>query len=137
MADITIAAATVGYASGSTISDFLLAGETILAGEAIYLKTSDDKYHLALNTDSEKATVAGIALTAATADSKFSALISGKLTDSSAPFTEGKLYELSSTAGRIATAGDAGSGDFGTGIGVATSASTLHVAISASGGQVA
>jgi hypothetical protein len=137
MADITIAAATVGYGVGAKIKSFLTAGETISPGEAVYLKASDSKYWLALNTTEAAATVGGIALTEAVADAQFSILNSGPLTDSSAPFTEGKAYELSSTAGGVAPAGDAGSTDFGTGLGVATSSSTLQVAISVSGGQVA
>lgn len=137
MADITIAAATVGYGVGAKIKSFLTAGETISPGEPVYLKASDSKYWLALNTTEAAATVVGIALTEAVADAQFSALVSGPLTDSSAPFTEGKAYELSSTAGGVAPAGDAGSTDYGTGLGVATSSSTLQVAISVSGGQVA
>jgi hypothetical protein len=137
MADITIAAATVGYGVGAKIKSFLTAGETIAPGQPVYLKALDSKYWLALNTTEAAAEVKLIALTRAAADAEFTGLASGPLTDSSAPFTEGKAYELSSTAGGVAPAGDAGSSDYGTGLGVATSSSTLQVAISVSGGQVA
>jgi len=137
MADITLAPATVGYGLGASIKSRLIAGETLAPGQAVYLKTSDKKYWLADNTTLATATVFGIVLSAAVADTPTTILTAGLLTDSTAPFIEGKSYELSTTSGGIAPAGDAGSTDFGTGIGFATSPSELFVAICNSGGQVA
>ena len=135
MADVTTTPADAGIGTGTTVKTGWIAGAAIAALDVVYKNTSTGKYELADNTTSAKATVAGIAITKAAADQPFVAVTAGPVYG----FTllEGKGYELSSTGGKVADAGDAGSTDFGVSLGSAQTTGILFLAIANSGGQVA
>lgn len=133
MADLTITAASV--VKGSTASvDRGTAGETVTAGKAVYLDDATGKYLLA---DSNSATVAarspsGIALNGAANNQPLAVARGGPVTIG-ATLTPGVAYYLSDTPGGICPVADVGSGEYSTILGIAKSASVLHVDISESG----
>ena len=101
MANITITAANVIAPSGSSYVTGKLTGESISAGDWVYLKASDGKVWKAYNFTVEQAEVIGMAAnTAATGQpvtviSKSSACAIGSVV------TAGNLYFLSATAGKM------------------------------------
>lgn len=131
--DITITAANVIPGSDATYFD-RTAGDTITAGQPVYLDSTDSKLKLAdANAASAAAaTVKGIALHGAASGQPLKVQTSGSITIG-ATVTQGTIYVLSATAGGIAPAADLATGHRVTVIGIATSASALKLQINASG----
>jgi hypothetical protein len=103
MADLTITATSVvnnGASVGSGI-----AGETITAGQALYLKSADSRYWKAENdVNTESATVAGISLHGAAAGQPIAFATSGPIVLGAT--TVKGIYALSAAAGGIAPLAD-------------------------------
>lgn len=132
MADITITPANVVAGSGASVS-IGVAGETITAGQAV-VRNAAGQYVLA---DADGATAAlknvtGIALNGAANKQPLSVLTGGPITIGGA-VTAGDSYWLSGTPGGICPDADVGVGENAVLIGVATSATVLHVNITNSG----
>lgn len=106
MATITITAANVLPNSGSSYITGKVTGESISAGDWVYLKASDGKIWKARNFSVDEAEVVGMAAnTAATGQlitviSKSSACAIGSVVSA------GDLYFLSDTAGKMYQVGD-------------------------------
>lgn len=134
MADLTQTAANVGLTddAGSQVDASHVYGETIAQGNAVYLKTSDNKYWKTDADAEATAAASGIALTPGAAD-EYGVVCTEGYVDLGATLTVGETYVVSTTAGAIAPIGDLGSGDFTTVLGVATAADTLNVNIYVSG----
>lgn len=130
MADLGPTAANVVKQSTTTVGTGT-AGETITAGMAVYLKTSDSKYYKAdANVTTAEAVVAGIALNSVSAGQPISFATGGKLTLGSVTAgAAGVPVALSTTAGGLAPDGDISSGNYYTFIGVMTSATELQIGI--------
>lgn len=129
MADLTITAANVVSGAGA-VRESGLAGETITAGQAVYLDTSARKY---MKADSNSATAAarqarGIALHAASLNQPLAVQTSGDITIG-ATLTAGTAYYLSDTPGGICPLADVGSGEYVCLLGLAKSASVLAIDI--------
>jgi hypothetical protein len=116
MAVITITPASVLPPTTSTTAVFnsfpVIAGETLVAGDWVYKKTSDSKYWKADNSTAEKSTVAGMCACGAAAGQRF-VLIQR---DSALPIgdvvTQGRVYSISSTPGKMVNIEDViGTGD--------------------------
>lgn len=102
MADLSITASNVAQATGATVDKNYVAGETITAGQALYIKGSDGKLWKAqADGTSEEATVYGIALNGASADQPVAVLTGGNITIG-ATIAVGTVYVVSATAGGIA-----------------------------------
>lgn len=137
MADLSITAASVLAGTGATTRRGQ-AGETITAGQAVYLDTGDSQWKLA---DSDSATAAvrgegsaglGIALNGASDGQPITVLTEGPITIG-ATLTAGVAYYLSDAPGGICPVGDLATGDYPAVIGIATSTTVLNVDPNASG----
>lgn len=101
MADLSITAASVAKVSGAVIDTTYVAGETITAGQVLYVKSSDGKlYKAQCDGTTEESTVYGIALNGASSGQPVAVLTGGQIT-AGATLTVGAFYYLSATAGGI------------------------------------
>lgn len=130
--DVAVTAASVIKGTGASVVSGTLAGETITAGQPVYLNAADGKLYRALNDTSAHAQVVGIALHAALAGQPLAYQTSGNLTFNAA-LTVGIIYVVSANAGGIAPAADLAAGKFVTILGVAVSTTSLALNIWASG----
>lgn len=135
MAALTITAANVGLSTESGASTSAVQfGEAITQGQAVYQNTSDNKYY---KTDADdtvaKSLCAGIALTKGDADDYGVICTDGDM-DLGATLTIGETYALDGggTTGAIAPVADLATGDWVTILGVAITASRIHLDIYAS-----
>ncbi len=133
MSDLSITAANVVAGSNAVIDRAHAAGETITAGNAVYLGSSG-KWMLA---DSNSATAAaktagGIALNGASLNQPLAVQKSGDITIG-ATLTAGARYYLSETAGGIQPEADLASGEYVCLIGLAKSTTVLAISIQAPG----
>lgn len=135
MADLAVTAANVAQGSSSSIDRSGLAGATITAGQAVYFDSGvSGRWQLA---DNNSATAAarvpgGIALNNASNGQPLAVLTGGDVTIGAA-ITAGVAYYLSANAGGICPVADLTTGMYPTVLGVAKSATVLHVDINASG----
>lgn len=132
MADIVVTAASVVLSSGNTDAGHA-AGETLTAGQAVYLHT-DNKYYLA---QADSGTAAdrkchGITLNGAASGQPVSVQTSGVI-NPGGTVTVGTIYVTSGTAGGIAPHGDLATGDYVSIIGVGLTASTIQLILNNSG----
>jgi hypothetical protein len=135
LAAITVTPASVIPDAGYQ-HDTKLAGETITAGQALYLKASDDRYWLAqADGTAPEAECKGIALNAAAAGQPVRALTSGVITIGGT-VAIGTIYVLGATPGAIYPAADLASGDRVTTLGIGTTAAKIAVKFHVSGVQV-
>ena len=128
MATITLTAANVRVGAAGT-SNVGVAGESITAGDFLYLKAGDGKYWRSVNTSEAEADIVGVALTNASADGNvaFLNIVDGVtyLDHSTAVWTQGKTYVVGDTAGSLMDAADIGASDYVTVAGVAASTTSL------------
>lgn len=130
--DLSITPAGVVPASGYSYVDGI-AGETITAGQTLYLKSSDLRYWKAdSDASSATATLIGIALNGASAGQPVRVQTGGGI-DPEATVTVGEIYVLSDTAGGIMPEGDLEQGDYVSIIGIGTSATNIAMKVHNSG----
>jgi len=120
MADITVTPASV-VAGANAITRDGIAGETITAGQTLYLH-SDGKLYKALSDTALHAAVVGIALNGGAINQPIEYVVSDDDLTIGATVAAGVLYFASNTAGGIAPAADISTGEFVTfvGIGIST-----------------
>lgn len=123
--DLTITAANIIAGSGAN-NDNGTAGETITAGQCLYLDSSDSKYKLADSNAAGKDVVAGISLHAALNGQPIKFITGGNLA-MGAILTVGETYCLSETPGGIAPIADLATGEKVSILGVATTTSNLAI----------
>lgn len=134
MADLSVTAANVVKGSNAVV-EHGHAGETITAGQVVYLDTSTMLY---MKADADAATALartprGIALNGASLNQPLAVQTRGDITIG-ATLTPGTTYYLSgATAGGIAPLADVGTGEYFVVIGVAKSAAVLALALTYSG----
>jgi hypothetical protein len=105
MADLVITAANVLKGSGASLGSGI-AGETITAGQALYLKAADSRLWKAqCDGTTEEAAVVGIALHGATAGQPLSYQASGTM-NIGGTTVKTTVYVLSATAGGVAPLAD-------------------------------
>lgn len=108
------------------------AGETITAGQVVYLDTATNTYKLADASALETAAAAGFALTGASSGQPVKILTSGPMTATG--LTAGEAYFLNATAGSIGLYADlTGGTDYITYVGTASTTSAMVVRVHASG----
>ncbi|MDW9376801.1 hypothetical protein GHK33_20475 [Sinorhizobium meliloti] len=127
MADLSINSALVVGGTNST-RDTGTAGETITAGQAIFLSSTTNKWLLSDNNGAGTRTVHGIALNGASLDQPVSIHKSGDITVG-ATLVAGTDYWLSGTAGGICPRADLVAGMDTIQIGIAKSTTVLSVDI--------
>lgn len=130
MADLSITAANVSASSTGSTTVQGTAGETITAGQVVYLQASSGKYMLADVDDSEKYKAAGIALNGASDTQPIDVCTASSDLDIGATLTVGTIYVLSAD-GAISPSADLTTGDYTVIVGVATATDSLHVSIGA------
>lgn len=117
MADLTLTAANVLRTAADTTTG--IAGETITAGQAVYLKSSDSRYWKAqCDGTAAEADVKGIALHAALAGQPLTIATAGTMNIGGT--TAKVAYYLSATAGGVAPVADLVSGNYIVHLGYAT-----------------
>ena len=131
MADLTVVAANVDP-TASTITRTGIAGEAITAGQALFMATDGELELAQHDVDAAEAACVGIALNDAAAGQYVTYAISGDV-NMGAIMTVGAVYIVGVAEGGIAPEADAGTGDFVTVIGVATTTSNLKMGILQSG----
>lgn len=135
MADISITAANVVIVSGSASTG--TAGETITAGQALYLNSTDNELYKAdANDTAAKAVVVGVALNGASNGQPLSYAPAGCVVNMGATLTVGTIYVLSTTAGGVAPSTDLATSSYVTVLGVAQTAANLKLTTIISGVQV-
>jgi len=131
MADLTITPANVVAGSNAT-RDIGTAGETIVAGKAVFLNAATNKWMLSDNNGTGTRQVKGIALNGASLNQPLSVLKDGDVTIG-ATLVAGQDYWLSATAGGICPRADLATGMDTILIGIAKSTTVLAVDIQDSG----
>ena len=136
MADLSITAANVVQSTGARVNNQYVAGETVTAGQVVYLKASDSRWWKAqcdgTAAESGYGVSRGIAMHAASAGQPLAVQESGAITIG-ATVTVGLEYYLSATAGGICPIADLTTGNYLTIIGYATSASVVTLMMTATG----
>jgi len=130
MSDVSITPGNVVAGSDAVINRSGIAGETITAGQPVYLDSATKKF---LKADCNSATAAarqagGIALNGASLNQPLAVHKSGSLTIGGT-LVAGNPYYLSSTAGGIKPAADLATGDYICLLGLAASTTVLNVDI--------
>lgn len=133
MADISITAGNVVKGSNAVVENGH-AGETITAGQVVYLDTSTMLY---MKADADAASASarqprGIALNSASLNQPLAIQKSGDITIGGT-LTAGVTYYLSGTAGGIAPVADVGTGEYYCTVGIAKSTSVLSIGFNYSG----
>lgn len=133
MADLTVTAANV-IAASSAQTDNGVAGETIAAGKAVYLKAADGRLWLAqCDGAAAEAVAVGIARHAATAGQPISYVKGGQI-NIGATTAKTTAYMVSAAAGGVCPQADLSSGNYITYLGYATATDgTFIVAINSAG----
>lgn len=126
MADLTITANSVVNVSGTVLTGIL--GETVTAGQALYLKASDSRLWLAqADGTSAEATAVGIALNGGAAGQYVAYVESGAITLGGTTTAKATTYVLSATAGGIAPTSDLATSSYHTRLGYASSSAGAFV----------
>lgn len=138
MADISITAANC-VTVGGTFERGYVAGETITAGQYVYLKSSNSKWMKAQSDGTTEESgynvLTGIALNGASAGQPIVVQLSGTVTVGGT-LTAGTVYYVSNTAGGIAPFADLSSTNKSAIIGMGASSTVLDLTPKFSGGIV-
>lgn len=134
MADISITAANVAIGTtGTPETGTGTAGETITAGQPVYLKSSDSRLWKAdCNVSTAEAEVVGVALHGSLAGQPLKYQKSGEITIG-ATIAAAETYILSATAGGIAPVADLASSSYLTRIGYGKTTAIMVLDIRATG----
>jgi hypothetical protein len=135
MADVNFTAASI-IKGANAIVESGIAGETITAGQAVYLKAADTRYWIAdCTTSAATAAAAGYALNGAAAGQPLDVQTAGDMTcDNLSLAVAGAVYVLSA-AGETAPHGDLAASDYITIMGAALSTTSLRLSVKSTGVQ--
>lgn len=134
MADLTITATSVVKGTGA-ITETLIAGATITAGQVVYKDTSDNNKAKLCDADSATAAARsfyGIALNGAASGQPVVVQTGGTITIG-ATVAVGVAYYMSDVAGGIAPFADLESGDYPTIVGIGVSTTAIKIGPLAAG----
>lgn len=126
MADVSITSANVKPASELVKTKAVTLGETLVAGDYVYYKTSDQRYWKSDSDAADTANARGVILVGGSAGEIGTIAEQGPITYG-AVLTAGTVYVLSSNAGKICAISDGNhaTGDYITIVGVASSTSVM------------
>jgi len=131
MADITQTAASVAKGTNDQYS-IGTAGETVVAGDVLYIKAADSRLWKAVNSSAAAAAAVGVALCGGAAGQPIAYMISGTVTPGGTVVI-GEIYCVSTNAGKFAPDADVTSGMFRTVLGIGKTATTIALDIHISG----
>ena len=133
MADVTITLGGVQISSDTVVNRVQAGTSSITSGDAVYLKSSDTKhYPCEVSTGAEEALCVGVAISPTSAADEYFFMATSGTIDMGGTLTIGESYVVSDS-GAISAAADLTRGDYGTIVGIATSAALLKLVLSASG----
>jgi hypothetical protein len=133
MAALTVTAANVVQVSGG-LRQYTI-GETITAGQSVYLKAADQRVWKTVTTTAATAAAVGIAVTGGAAGQICLVAESGAVINIGAT-TERVHYFVNDTAGGVGLQADVGAADYITRLGYSlTTDGVFYVDIRATGGQ--
>lgn len=127
MVDISQTAASVAKGTNDLISNGTF-GETIVAGDVVYLKAADSRIWKAVNSAAASAAAVGVALCGGAAGQPGTYLSSGTITPGGTVVV-GELYCVSTNAGKFAPDADITSGMYRTVLGIGKTATTIALDI--------
>lgn len=129
MAELSITAANVLPATTATIARGT-AGETLVAGQTVYIKTTDSNkiYKCQCDGTQAEAELAGLTINGAAAGQPISYVTSGDVTIGSAS-TAGRVIVVGTTAGAAMPSADLATNNYTSVLGGMKSASVLKVSI--------
>lgn len=137
MADLSITAANVVKGTGAVLDASKVAGETITAGQTVYLKASDNRWWKSqADATSTEAAASGVALNGASAGQPLVVQTAGEITIG-ATVAVGGVYVVSATAGGIAPVADLASTNYLTVIGYGKTTAIIVMDVNPTGIQVA
>lgn len=137
MADLSITAANVVKGTGAVPDASKVAGETVTAGQTVYLKASDNRWWKSqADATSTEAAASGIALNGASAGQPLVVQTAGEITIG-ATVAVGGVYVVSATAGGIAPVADLASTNYLTVIGYGKTTAIIVMDVNPTGIQVA
>jgi predicted RecA/RadA family phage recombinase len=127
MATITITPANfIPSSSAVYLGTVCIAGETIAAGNTVYIHT-DGKFYRAAAATLASSTAVGIAANGGAANQRINVVSSDTAAACGSVFTAaGRVLVLSEDYGQLGDVADLGTGDYATVAGVSVSASTLQ-----------
>jgi hypothetical protein len=132
MAALTVTAGNVVQVSGGLRTYTI--GETVTAGQAVYLKAADNRVWKTATTTAATAAAVGIMMTGGAAGQQGLVAESGAVINIGAT-TEKVHYFVHDTAGAVGLQGDVGAGDYITRLGYSlTTDGVFYVDIRATGG---
>lgn len=138
MVDITVTATSVVKSTGAQVYTGTL-GETVTAGQSVYLKTSTGLWMKAQSDgtaeESGYGTLCGIALNGGAINQPVVVQFSGRITIG-ATVAIGTIYCVSDTAGGIIPMGDLSSSEYTTVLGTAVTTGIIEMSVLASGVEV-
>lgn len=133
MADLAVTAAEV-LPVGSYSSQVRTAGATIVAGDALYLDSSNEWQLADANVSATLANATGIALNGGGSGQPVTAITAGTVDlGAAAGAAAGVVYVVSATAGNIAPDADVTTGAYLTILGVGIGSNQVKLSINASG----
>jgi hypothetical protein len=119
MAALSITATNVSFTSGQAVQCVI--GETVTAGQAVYIKAADGRVWLAqADGTSAEATAVGVMLNGGAAGQYGNYAANGSTINIGATTAKNVMYHVHGTAGSIGVAGDLSSGNYVTRMGYAT-----------------
>ncbi len=119
MAALTVTDTSVTFTSGQAIQAVI--GETITAGQAVYIKASDGRVWKAqADGTAAEATAVGIALNGGAAGQYCNYAANGSVINIGATTAKNVMYHVHTGAGGVGVAGDLTSGHYITRMGYAT-----------------
>lgn len=129
MADVTITLANIEE-TASTVTQKVQCGEAVTGGQAVYLKSADSKYWLAVNSSEEASKIAGIMITPKVATDGYGtmATLVGDLVIGGT-LVAGTVYVASSTAGAIHPTDDLATTEWVHAAGVAEDTAILKLGV--------
>lgn len=133
MSAIAITAANVLKGSNASIQKDYLAGETVTAGQGVYLKAADSKWYLGqCDGTLAESQVQGVALHGASAGQPLQVQVGGLITIGGT-IAVGVFYYVSPTAGGICAVADLASTNYVTVLGYGTTTGIMNLSPVATG----
>jgi hypothetical protein len=130
VADVTFSTTAILGTNGESIDG--ICGATIALLDAVYYDTSTGTWKLAdadaLATAPASTTApTGLALNAGVANMRLRVAVGGELTVTGTTLVVGETYVVSTAVGKVAPIADLASGDFAVILGIAKTATVLHL----------
>lgn len=129
-----LASITAVRPTSDTVYILIMYGETISAGQPVYLDAADNKYKLAdNNASSATATIRGVSITPGVDLGYGLVATSGSIILVGTTAAVGETYYVGATAGQIVPDGDLATGNYVSRIGTASSTTQIKLALETTG----